>query len=104
MRQLAEALAVCGQTQEMVGWAVDRLVSRGLVDLVSRGAKAPDGPTLETATQGVATAQIELDFVRLQFLPSHGADRRMIGSPLREALFRVVAARRLLAGLSRRAG
>jgi hypothetical protein len=99
--QLGEALAVCGETTESILRTLDRLTA---LDQVHRGAqstRAASNPATRRAdAEGeVARAQTDLDLVKLQFLPGPAADRRLIKTPLSQAMFRVIVARRYLAGL-----
>jgi hypothetical protein len=102
LNQLGEAMAICGQSREAVMNTMERLVSRGFVDAIEQGGVAATGSQLARARGEVSVAEAELQFVRLEFQAGVRGDRHRIQSPLREALYRVVDARRFVARLSRR--
>jgi len=99
LEELGEALAICGQTQQMVAETVDRLVERGFVELRPSGSQKP-GPSLKRVRQELATAELELDAISREFEADHDIDRRMIGATLRQAVSRVMVARRFLESLT----
>ncbi len=63
IRQLGEALAVCGQSREMITSTVNRLASKGFLDALARGEPSSE-LTVESARLELATACVELDCVR----------------------------------------
>lgn len=100
VRELGEALAICGQSQEMVSTTVGRLLSRGFLEKVAVGEPRQAGPSFERIRKELAIAEVELDSISREFEADHTVDRRMIGTSLRQAVSRVVVARRFLESLS----
>jgi len=100
VKELGEALAVCGQTGEMVSSTVGRLLSRGFIERISADAPRRGGPSFERVREELATAEIELEAVSRRFEADHIVDRRMIGASLRQAVSRAMVARRFLENLS----
>lgn len=100
VKELGEALAICGQTREMVSTTVGRLLSRGFLEQLASNEPRLAGPSFERVRQELAAAESELAVVSREFEVNHTVDRRMIGASLRQAVSRVVVARRFLESLS----
>lgn len=100
VRELGEALAICGQTGEMVSTTVGRLLLRGFLEKVAVGEARESGPSFERIRKELAIAETELDSISREFEADHNIDRRMISTSLRQAVSRVVVARRFLESLS----
>lgn len=100
LEELGEALAICGQTQTMVSETVDRLVERGFLEQLRPSGSQKAGPSFERVRQELATAELELDAISCEFEADHDMDRRMIGASLRQAVSRVMVARRFLESLT----
>lgn len=94
LEQLGEGLAVCSQTREMISAALVRLISGGFVEQLTRGQTERNGPTHETAHEELVMAENDLVVARCDVGGGNAGGGRMITEPLRQAVFRVVAARR----------
>ena len=99
LRELGEALAVCGQSREAVREVVGRLLQTGFLDQVTKRSSQEQAPALEKATTELTTACVELEMQKDLQSASASGDRSHMGSPLHRAFFRVVAARRFLDSL-----
>jgi hypothetical protein len=96
LRELGEGLAICGESRETVISTVTRLSDRGMITAVPRGKQRAHVPTVTTAEMEVMTAELKLE-------ECEGSDDdaptecRIVAEPLRQALSRLVDARRYLA-------
>jgi plasmid stability protein len=100
IKELGEALAICGQTREMVSDTVKRLLSRGFLEKIVAGEPRSAGRSFHRARQELSTVEYELTSISRELETDHIVDRRMIGDRLRQATSRVVDARRFLESLS----
>lgn len=100
VRELGEALAICGQTREMVSTTVARLLSQGFLQRVTKDEPRRAGPSFKNAQQELMTAETELDAINRTFNTNHISDQRIVSKSLRQAISRVVVARRFLETLS----
>ena len=98
LKQLGEALAICGQSREMVGAVVARLSARGFLEPVGRDVHRRCEPTLGTAESELANAEHELALARRELAHEGPPQRSEVGDDndvlrLRLAISRVVVAR-----------
>lgn len=100
IKELGEALAICGQTREMVSDTVRRLLARGFLERLEAGESRRTSPSLDRARRELSTAEQELAVVSRELEADHIVDRRMITDQLRQAMSRVVDARRFLESIS----
>lgn len=101
LNQLGEALAVSGQTREMIVSTVTRLVGMGFVEEAARHLRDATDPLPRRAADELSVALVELERVRDQFERNAAANQRLVVGSLRRAIRRVVSARNYLEALSR---
>lgn len=100
VKELGEALAIRGQTREMVSGTVERLLTRGFLEQIVAGESRRAGPSFDRVRHELSIAEHELAAISRELEADHIVDRRMISEGLRQAMFRVVDARRLLESFS----
>jgi hypothetical protein len=100
LRDLGEALAICGQSSESVAATMERLAVGGFVLRTNKTASRPEAPSMDSAMLEVQESQRAFESARLEFGITQFADRFVIQRSLREAVFRMVVARRFLASMS----
>jgi len=101
LRQLGEALAVSGQTREMIVSTVTRLVGMGFVEEAAGKLREAADPPPRRAADELSDALVELERVRDQLERPAPANRRLVVGSLRRAIRRVVSARNYLEAMSR---